>query len=66
MRFSCVAEKLPFLKVGSFLVSGYDPTVDFVRAKGRSLNDGLKKEEQADMRAYMALVENVLVNAEAG
>ena len=47
-------------------MSGYDPTVEFIRAKGRSLNDGLKKEEQADMRAYMALVENVLVNAEAG
>ena len=55
---------MPFLKVNSFLVSEFDPTVAFIRAKGHSLSDHLNKLEQAEMRAYMALVDSVLVNAE--
>ncbi|KAI0230566.1 Metaxin-2 [Lamellibrachia satsuma] len=56
--------KLPFLKVGPFLVSEYAASIAFIRAKGHSLSDALNKVELAEMRAYMALVENVLVNAE--
>ncbi|KAK2180056.1 hypothetical protein NP493_460g04025 [Ridgeia piscesae] len=56
--------KVPFLKVNSFLVSEFDPTVAFIRAKGHSLSDHLNKLEQAEMRAYMALVDSVLINAE--
>jgi len=61
---SYIAGKVPFLKVNSFLVSEFDPTVAFIRAKGHSLSDHLNKLEQAEMRAYMALVDSVLINAE--
>ncbi|XP_050406650.1 metaxin-2 [Patella vulgata] len=56
--------KVPFIHVGAFLVSELDPIIAFVNTRGfqlsRDLDEGLKSE----MRAYMALIENVMVNAE--
>lgn len=56
--------KIPFIKAGAFVVSEMDPIVAFVNTKGISLTRTLDSSQRADMRAYMALVNNVMGNAE--
>ncbi|CAE1276714.1 MTX [Acanthosepion pharaonis] len=56
--------KVPFIKVGAFLISELDPIIAFVNTKGFHISKHLSDTQQSEMRAYMALVENVLVNAE--
>lgn len=55
---------IPFLKCGSFVVAEFDHIVSFVDTKGIHLSDRLDFNQRADMRAYMSLINNVLVNAE--
>ncbi|XP_064472274.1 metaxin-2-like [Ornithodoros turicata] len=54
----------PVLKCGNFVISEMDPIVAFVNTKGIQLNPHLTVQQKADMRAYMSLVNTVLVNAE--
>ncbi|XP_041371653.1 metaxin-2-like isoform X2 [Gigantopelta aegis] len=56
--------KVPFLHCGPFLVSELDPIIGFVHTKGFLLSRDLSEAERSEMRAYMALVENILVKAE--
>lgn len=56
--------KVPFIHVGAFLVSELDPIIAFVNARGFRLTSKLSDTERSEMRAYMAMIENILVNAE--
>ncbi|XP_033230739.1 metaxin-2 isoform X3 [Belonocnema kinseyi] len=56
--------RVPFIQCGAFVVSDFDGIVNFVNTKGTSLSEELKATDKADMRAYISLVNNVLVNAE--
>ncbi|XP_067138262.1 metaxin-2-like [Centruroides vittatus] len=55
---------VPFLKCGAFVVSEIDPIIAFVNTKGIHLSQHLDGAQKADMRAYMALINVVLGNAE--
>lgn len=56
--------KVPFIHVGPFLVSELDPIIAFVNARGFQLTNNLSDTERSEMRAYMAMIENIFVNAE--
>ncbi|KAJ1188044.1 hypothetical protein NDU88_004809 [Pleurodeles waltl] len=56
--------KVPFIHVGNQVVSELGPIVQFVKAKGHSLSDGLDEAQKAEMKAYMELVNNMLLTAE--
>ncbi|KAK7477013.1 hypothetical protein BaRGS_00026268 [Batillaria attramentaria] len=56
--------KVPFIHVGAFLVSELDPIIAFVNSRGFQLTAKLADAERSEMRAYMAMIENILVNAE--
>ncbi|XP_033335875.1 metaxin-2 isoform X1 [Megalopta genalis] len=56
--------RVPFIKCGSLVQSEFDRIVSFIESKGKSLSNDLSASSKADMRAYMSLVNNVLVNAE--
>ncbi|TTH38811.1 Metaxin-2 [Bagarius yarrelli] len=56
--------KVPFIQVGNQVVSELGPIVQFTRAKGHSLSDGLDDVQRAEMKAYMELVNNMLLTAE--
>ncbi|KAL8603288.1 hypothetical protein ACOMHN_017403 [Nucella lapillus] len=56
--------KVPFIHVGAFLVSELDPIIAFVNARGFNMTSGLSDTQRSEMRAYMAMIENILVNAE--
>ncbi|XP_048725558.1 metaxin-2 isoform X3 [Caretta caretta] len=56
--------KVPFIRVGNQVVSELGPIVQFVKAKGHSLSDGLDEVQKAEMKAYMELVNNMLLTAE--
>ncbi|NXA32801.1 MTX2 protein, partial [Eudromia elegans] len=56
--------KMPFIHVGNQVVSELGPIVQFVKAKGHSLSDGLDEVQKAEMKAYMELVNNMLLTAE--
>lgn len=56
--------KVPFIKCGAFVVSELEPIVQFVNNKGINISERLDKSEWADMRAFMSLVNNLLLNAE--
>ncbi|ESP02991.1 hypothetical protein LOTGIDRAFT_185769 [Lottia gigantea] len=56
--------KVPFIHVGAFLVAELDPIIAFVNTRGFHLSRELNESERSEMRAYMALIENILVNAE--
>lgn len=55
---------VPFLKCGAFVVAEIDPIIAFVNTKGIHLSQHLDSSQKADMRAYMALINAVLGNAE--
>ncbi|XP_074652626.1 metaxin-2-like isoform X2 [Tubulanus polymorphus] len=55
---------VPFVQVGPFSVSEFDPIVTFVNTKGHNLSSDLNDVQRAEMKAYIALIENVLGNAE--
>ncbi|KAE8280976.1 Metaxin-2 Mitochondrial outer membrane import complex protein 2 [Larimichthys crocea] len=56
--------KIPFIHVGNQVVSELSPIVQFTKAKGHSLSDGLDDVQRAEMKAYMELVNNMLLTAE--
>uniref|UniRef100_A0A8C2F562 Metaxin 2 n=2 Tax=Cyprinus carpio TaxID=7962 RepID=A0A8C2F562_CYPCA len=56
--------KVPFIQVGNQVVSELGPIVQFTKAKGHSLSDGLDDVQRAEMKAYMELVNNMLLTAE--
>uniref|UniRef100_A0A8B9LNF4 Metaxin-2 n=1 Tax=Astyanax mexicanus TaxID=7994 RepID=A0A8B9LNF4_ASTMX len=72
VRVSCRANaeymspsgKVPFIHVGNQVVSELGPIVQFTKAKGHSLSDGLDDVQRAEMKAYMELVNNMLLTAE--
>ncbi|XP_013177048.1 PREDICTED: uncharacterized protein LOC106124681 isoform X2 [Papilio xuthus] len=63
-EFMSPSGRVPFIKCGAFVVSELEPIVQFAANKGVSLCGRLSTEEKAEMRAYMSLITNVLVNAE--
>ncbi|XP_032801533.1 metaxin-2 [Petromyzon marinus] len=56
--------KVPFIHVGNHVVSELGPIVQFVKAKGHCLSSSLDEQQKAEMKAYMELVNNVLLTAE--
>lgn len=56
--------KVPFVHVGNQVVSELGPIVQFTKAKGHSLSDTLDDVHRAEMKAYMELVNNMLLTAE--
>ncbi|MGH0126277.1 UNVERIFIED_CONTAM: hypothetical protein FKN15_027263 [Acipenser sinensis] len=56
--------KVPFIHVGNQVISELSPIVQFIKAKGHSLSDGLDEVQKAEMKAYMELVNNMLLTAE--
>ncbi|XP_045457536.1 uncharacterized protein LOC123667741 [Melitaea cinxia] len=63
-EFMSPSGRVPFIKCGAFVVSELEPIVHFAANKGVTLCSNLSTEERAEMRAYMSLITNVLVNAE--
>ncbi|XP_050358870.1 metaxin-2-like isoform X3 [Nymphalis io] len=63
-EFMSPSGRVPFIKCGAFVVSELEPIVQFAANKGVTLCSKLSTEERAEMRAYMSLITNVLVNAE--
>lgn len=55
---------VPVLKCGPFVIAEMDPIVAFVNTKGIQLTQNLSVQQKADIRAYMSLINTVLVNAE--
>lgn len=62
-EFMSPSGKVPFLQIGPLLVSEFDPIVAIANAKGHSLSSHLTDEQRADMKAYISLVQTVLVNS---
>ncbi|XP_048825340.1 metaxin-2 [Brienomyrus brachyistius] len=56
--------KVPFIHVGNQVVSEMGPIIQFTKAKGHSLSDVLDDVQRAEMKAYMELVNNMLLTAE--
>uniref|UniRef100_A0A672T3H5 Metaxin-2-like n=1 Tax=Sinocyclocheilus grahami TaxID=75366 RepID=A0A672T3H5_SINGR len=56
--------KVPFIHVGNQVVSELGLIVQFTKAKGHSLSDWLDDVQRAEMKAYMELVNNMLLTAE--
>lgn len=56
--------KLPFVKVGAFVVAEFEPIVNLVESKGVSLSKWLDEDQKSDMRAYISLVEKIFTCAE--
>ncbi|KAJ8704514.1 hypothetical protein PYW07_011702 [Mythimna separata] len=63
-EFMSPSGRVPFIKCGAFVVSELESIVQFAANKSVSLCGRLSTEEKAEMRAYMSLITNVLVNAE--
>lgn len=63
-EFMSPTGKVPFIKCGAFLVAELEGIVTFVGQKGISLTEHLDPEQKADLRAYIALINNVLGSAE--
>lgn len=63
-EFMSPSGKVPFIHVGNQVVSELGPIVQFTRAKGHSLSEGLDDVQRAEMKAYMELVNNMLLTAE--
>jgi len=56
--------KLPVLHCGKFIISEPNQIIDFVNVKGHRLDDHLSEDDCAKLKAYMALVNNVLSPAQ--
>ncbi|KAK9679772.1 Thioredoxin-like [Popillia japonica] len=63
-EFMSPTGKVPFIKCGAFLVAELEGIVTFVGQKGITLTEHLDSEQTADLRAYLALINNVLGPAE--
>jgi len=56
--------RVPFIKAGPLIISEFLPIVNYAAAKNHSLSTGLDDRDKADMKAYMAMCDNMLTNAE--
>ncbi|XP_055695429.1 metaxin-2-like [Lutzomyia longipalpis] len=56
--------KLPFLRVGAFFASEFEPIVNLVENKGISLTEDLTEFERSEARAYLSLTDNIFTYAE--
>lgn len=56
--------RVPFLKMGAFLVAEFDPIVANVNMRGLSISAHLDETERSEMTAYITMVHTVLYNAE--
>lgn len=56
--------RLPFLRVGAFFASEFEPIVNLVEKKGICLTENLTEEEKSDARAYLSLTDNIFTYAE--
>ncbi|KAI4468130.1 metaxin related [Holotrichia oblita] len=63
-EFMSPTGKVPFIKCGAFLVAELEGIVTFIGQKGITLTEHLDSEQKADLRAYLALINNVLGPAE--
>jgi metaxin len=62
-EFMSPSGEVPFIQVGSALISEFNPIVEFVHSKGYSLSSDLKPDELAEMKSYICLVESTIINA---
>lgn len=60
-EFMSPSGKVPFIQIGPFIVSELDPILAVACAKGHSLSQYLSSEQKAEMKAYISLVQNVMV-----
>ncbi|KAL3835913.1 hypothetical protein ACJMK2_021374 [Sinanodonta woodiana] len=56
--------KVPFLQLGAFLISEVEPIIAAVKTRGFHLSADLTDIQKSELKAYIALIDNVLVNAE--
>lgn len=56
--------RVPFIQLGPFLVSEMEPIIACVQTRGFNLSAELPDIQKSELKAYMALVGNTLVNAE--
>lgn len=56
--------KLPFISVGAFFIAEFEHIAAFIEMKGIILSRNLDSDTKLDMRAYIALAENIFTNAE--
>uniref|UniRef100_A0A1B6EAB1 GST C-terminal domain-containing protein n=1 Tax=Clastoptera arizonana TaxID=38151 RepID=A0A1B6EAB1_9HEMI len=56
--------RVPFIKCGAFLIAELEPLINFVKNKNISLTEDLDPVQKSDIRAYMSLINTVLLNAE--
>uniref|UniRef100_A0A6B2EB33 Putative mitochondrial outer membrane protein n=1 Tax=Phlebotomus kandelakii TaxID=1109342 RepID=A0A6B2EB33_9DIPT len=56
--------KLPFLRVGAFFASEFEPIVNLVENKGISLTENLTEDDKSNARALLSLVDNIFTYAE--
>ncbi|XP_052804251.1 metaxin-2-like [Mya arenaria] len=56
--------KVPFIQIGPFLISEMEPIISAVQTRGFTLSADLPDIQKSELKAYMSLVGNTLVNAE--
>lgn len=56
--------KVPFIQIGPFLVSEMEPIIACVNTRGFQLSTSLTDVQKSELKAYMCLIGNTLVNAE--
>ncbi|KAH3703854.1 metaxin-2-like [Dreissena polymorpha] len=56
--------RVPFIHIGPFLVSEFEPIVAYVQTRGFGLNDDLTDVQKSELKAYIKLIGSTLVNAE--
>ncbi|XP_071942094.1 metaxin-2-like [Antedon mediterranea] len=55
--------ELPFIKTDKAIVSEFEPIVDFLASRGKSLSADLSSAQKAELQAYMTLTTNRLYMA---
>lgn len=56
--------KIPFIRLGAFVIAEFEHIVAFIENKGIILSRDLDSETKLDMRAYITLAENIFTYAE--
>lgn len=56
--------RVPFVRIGPFLISEMEPIIACVHTRGFNLSTDLTDIQKSELKAYMALIGNTLVNAE--
>ena len=56
--------KVPVVRSGSFVLSGFEDIVTFLNRKGINLSKDLDKDDLTSLRAFISLVNKVLYHAE--